>query len=520
MMNLKDLKRQLRRAVIDHVSDVLIDKHAPLLRLTNAASEGNQRETQKSALEFETYDQNLRNVAELACQLSTDVEGIKDVRYLAQQLEKTSKEVLFAAYILAEYPDCKKSQESLQLFKNNWIRNCDLLTSAIDNLMDVNDFLAVTEKHLESDCVELLLGYREPNYHAFKSSSNKILGRCHRIGEVVDEYLQSLSPSSNSEAIKNAIRALRSESLTNFKDVSNNFNVQDNSLDESELIASYDAIFKDIKDIRTAVLKSRNFDEVDSDNEYDEDAMTTTGHDSKSQISDGENLSKAIKKMNLDERKKIEGQMAVFSVVRKNFVDEVCKWDENGNDIILIAKQMCKIMTDMTAFTRNAGPYKKTSDIIKAAQEISSLGKRLRELAQIISDESVESFTKKDLTGYISSIDMLCTQLLITSRVKANVEQTGGDFKVINLDSVISLIQNGKNLLDVVVSTVKSAYIASTKHRDKTSNKPRFEWKMAPPQKISIIKQQETKRRHDIIRKESMKIQKAPMSILQEFSGN
>lgn len=31
---------------------------------------------------------------------------------------------------------------------------------------------------------------------------------------------------------------------------------------------------------------------------------------------------------------------------------EVSKWDDSGNDIIVLAKQMCMIMMEMTDFTR------------------------------------------------------------------------------------------------------------------------------------------------------------------------
>ena len=31
---------------------------------------------------------------------------------------------------------------------------------------------------------------------------------------------------------------------------------------------------------------------------------------------------------------------------------EVAKWDDSGNDIIVMAKQMCMIMMEMTDFTR------------------------------------------------------------------------------------------------------------------------------------------------------------------------
>ncbi|VDK50075.1 unnamed protein product [Gongylonema pulchrum] len=102
-------------------------------------------------------------------------------------------------------------------------------------------------------------------------------------------------------------------------------------------------------------------------------------------------------------------------------------------------------------------------DVIKAAQEISDAGAKLNSLAKQIGDESVESETKKDLFAYLQRITLYCQQLNITSRVKADVQQVGNELIVSGLESAMSLIQTARNLLNAVVLTVKSAYIASTK---------------------------------------------------------
>ena len=44
--------------------------------------------------------------------------------------------------------------------------------------------------------------------------------------------------------------------------------------------------------------------------------------------------------------------MEVFRVEKRKFDLEVSKWDDTGNDIIVLAKHMCMIMMEMTDFTR------------------------------------------------------------------------------------------------------------------------------------------------------------------------
>lgn len=47
-------------------------------------------------------------------------------------------------------------------------------------------------------------------------------------------------------------------------------------------------------------------------------------------------------------------------VVQTKFEREVGKWDDAGNDIIVLAKYMCMIMMEMTDFTRHVYCSQKT----------------------------------------------------------------------------------------------------------------------------------------------------------------
>ena len=96
---------------------------------------------------------------------------------------------------------------------------------------------------------------------------------------------------------------------------------------------------------------------------------------------------------------------------------EVSKWDDNGNDIIVLAKHMCLIMMEMTDFTRGKGPLQTTMAVITAAKKLSEAGTKLDDLAKKIADQCPESNTKKDLLAYLERIGLYCHQLNITSKV-------------------------------------------------------------------------------------------------------
>ena len=71
---------------------------------------------------------------------------------------------------------------------------------------------------------------------------------------------------------------------------------------------------------------------------------------------------------------------SIWSVENEMF--QVSKWDDKGNDIIVLAKHMCMIMMEMTDFTRGKGPLKTTMDVINAAKKISEAGTKLDKLAR------------------------------------------------------------------------------------------------------------------------------------------
>lgn len=53
-----------------------------------------------------------------------------------------------------------------------------------------------------------------------------------------------------------------------------------------------------------------------------------------------------------EDREKILQQVEIFRSEKSKFDREVAKWDDTGNDIIVLAKHMCMIMMEMTDFTR------------------------------------------------------------------------------------------------------------------------------------------------------------------------
>lgn len=469
----KDLRRHLRRAVVDHVSDAFLDLSTPLLILIDAAKRRDTDATTQAGQLFLDHANKLVDVAHLVCEMSSDVEGVRIIRFTANQLRNLAPQVVNAAQLLCARGDSKAAQENMEVFRDIWQDKTRLLTMAIDSIMTLDDFLAVSEAHIVEDAMTGLQAIHEGDGDMLDRASGAIRGRSLRVCSAVDAEMDALLPSTYTERVKLATRKLRDEMLsqyafraeavvTRLEACGSNSTQEERDRDSDEFINACTLVHDAVKEIRNALLVNRHPEDVDSDNEYEDDGQTNV-YDNASRASEGDNQQRIMRRLPEEEKKKIQEQIDVFKITQTKFEREVAKWDESGNDIIVLAKHMCMIMTDMTDFTRGHGPLKTTMDVIRAAQEISVDGSKLNALAKQIGDESVDSNTKADLFAYLSRITLYCQQLNICSKVKADVQQIGNDVVVSGLESAMSLIQTARNLLGAVVLTVKAAYIASTK---------------------------------------------------------
>lgn len=87
-------RRQLRKAVVDHVSDSFLEADGPLLMLISSAQQGKEQEVEEFAQMFTEHANKLVEVANLACSMSNNDDGVKMVRYAASQIENLCPQVL------------------------------------------------------------------------------------------------------------------------------------------------------------------------------------------------------------------------------------------------------------------------------------------------------------------------------------------------------------------------------------------------------------------------------------------
>ncbi|XP_057306663.1 catenin alpha-2-like isoform X2 [Hydractinia symbiolongicarpus] len=187
-----------------------------------------------------------------------------------------------------------------------------------------------------------------------------------------------------------------------------------------------------------------------------------------------------------EEKAKINKLAEGLTVEKNRLITEVNKWDEQGNDIIVLAKRMCMVMMDMSDFARGSGPLKTTMDVVRAAEKIAKYGAQMNKLASEIAEMCPHSHTRSDLLAYLQRIALYSHQLTITARVKSDVHMISGEVIMSGAENATSLIEAAKNLMNAVILTLKASYIASTKHR--TDGLQVVSWRMRAPEKKPLFK--------------------------------
>lgn len=89
----RDLRRVLRKAVVDHVCDQFLEPHLPLQLLVEAARSGDEDRVEECQQLLRDHAAKLVEVAQLACSMSNNEDGVKMVRHAAQQIEQLCPQV-------------------------------------------------------------------------------------------------------------------------------------------------------------------------------------------------------------------------------------------------------------------------------------------------------------------------------------------------------------------------------------------------------------------------------------------
>ncbi|XP_072195710.1 catenin alpha-3 isoform X1 [Excalfactoria chinensis] len=549
----RDLRRQLRKAIIDHISDSFLDTTVPLLVLIEAAKNGREKEIKEYAAIFREHTSRLVEVANLACSLSTNEDGMKIVQMAANHLETLCPQVINAALALSARPKSQVVKNNMEMYRSIWENHIHVLTEAVDDITSIDDFLAVSESHILEDVNKCIIALREQNADDLDRAAGAIRGRASRVAHIVSGEMDNYEPGAYTERVMKNVQYLTKSVIPEFISQVNIAleSLSKNTLhlfDDNQFVDVSKKIYDTIHNIRCSVMMIRTPEELEDVSDLEED------HDARSRTSiqtEGKTDRAKMTQLPEAEKEKIAEQVADFKKVKSKLDAEIEIWDDTSNDIIVLAKRMCVIMMEMTDFTSShrrqpevplvqtssqypqkchgpsckggRGPLKNTSDVINAAKMISESGSRMDILARLIANQCPDQSCKQDLLAYLEQIKLYSHQLKICSQVRAEIQNLGGELIMSALDSVTSLIQAAKNLMNAVVQTVKMSYIASTKIiKIQSPTGPRHPvvmWRMKAPEKKPLIKREKPEEIYAAVRKGSAKKRIHPVQVMSEFKG-
>uniref|UniRef100_A0A8B9QZS8 Catenin alpha 3 n=1 Tax=Anas platyrhynchos TaxID=8839 RepID=A0A8B9QZS8_ANAPL len=514
-----------KKSIIDHISDSFLDTTVPLLVLIEAAKNGREKEIKEYAAIFREHTSRLVEVANLACSLSTNEDGMKIVQMAANHIETLCPQVINAALALSARPKSQVVKNNMEMYRSTWENHIHVLTEAVDDITSIDDFLAVSESHILEDVNKCIIALREQNADNLDRAACAIRGRASRVAHIVSGEMDNYEPGTYTEGVMKNVQYLTKNVIPEFI---SQVNIALESLskntvhlfDDNQFVDVSKKVYDTIHNIRCSVMMIRTPEELEDVSDLEED------HEARSRTSvqtEGKTDRAKMTQLPEAEKEKIAEQVADFKKVKSKLDAEIEIWDDTSNDIIVLAKRMCVIMMEMTDFTRGRGPLKNTSDVINAAKMISESGSRMDVLARLIANQCPDQSCKQDLLAYLEQIKLYSHQLKICSQVKAEIQNLGGELIMSALDSVTSLIQAAKNLMNAVVQTVKMSYIASTKIiKIQSPTGPRHPvvmWRMKAPEKKPLIKREKPEEIYAAVRKGSAKKRIHPVQVMSEFRG-
>ena len=318
--------------------------------------------------------------------------------------------MISAARVLTVRKESEVAHQNMAGFKSDWEEAVQVLTQAVDNIVTIEDFLAVSESQILEDVRDSCIALRERDLERLTKLSKSVEARTVRISEVVQAEMEKYEPGLYTETVLEAVRVLQTRHVPQFVGevelaVETLLEVPARVMEDKEMIDCSRQVCDGVREVRRVVM-------LGLEEESSEAGETT-------ERSDNDLSVETMRQLPEQERSKILEKVEEIKTEHGNFEKEVRRWEkeEEDNQLIVLAKIMLEIVMEMTNFTEGVGPIKTSREMIRAAQRISSVGAQLDKVARRVADQCEQPRTKKDLLAYLQRIALYCHQLNMCSKV-------------------------------------------------------------------------------------------------------
>jgi len=499
-----ELSKLVRDCLAGSIADTFLRTDAPLVSLIEAAEAGDIEETDSRSVIFLGHNAKIVEVSNTACTMAADPEKIKIVRLCAGKLSEIGEQVSHAAKTTADHPGSAFAKENMYLLRDMWLQQVKILTEAVDDITNIDDYLKACEKRIKADTNRAVDAMQQKNVTEVHRAAITIRMRVKRADDVIMADIEDNKPPAPYVVkVKKCLTQFKANDLSHFLNHINYVvkSADGSPVDDKAFRESTRQVYKGFRNLRRTV-RRRNPNASVSDSETDEEeeiievaeqVAEVVAFNEKPDVDyylpTAKTASTLMKTLTSEQKKNLNTLVEGLTVDKERLLSEVSKWEEQGNEIIVLAKKMCMIMMDLSDFTRGTGPLRSGMDVINAVERIAKYGNQMTKLVNQVSIECPQSHTRSDLVAYIHQIALYSHQLKLTAKVKADVQMIGGEqvWTAIGAETAKSLIETARNLMSSVMLTVRACYIASTKHRSTSMTSSTVNWHMTAPDKISLI---------------------------------
>ncbi|GAB6031139.1 myosin 3, variant 4 [Chamberlinius hualienensis] len=168
--------------------------------------------------------------------------------------------------------------------------------------------------------------------------------------------------------------------------------------------------------------------------------------------------SKPLKPISLDseEQAKIAKSGLEMKLITSEMDAETEKWEESDSDVVKRAKAMSAMAFAMYQFTRGEGALKTTQDLFTQAEFFAEEANKLYKVVRQFSYQVPGGQNKKELLEYLDKVPTFVQQLQFTVK-----NPTVG--KAATFTKVDNVIQETKNLMNVISKVVTTCFVCATK---------------------------------------------------------
>ncbi|KAI3389490.1 hypothetical protein SNEBB_004227 [Seison nebaliae] len=184
---MSSLHNELRRGIADQVSD-LFGTNDLLLMVDELVNYALKSPT--SNIGTDMIDEQLKRmfiILNNACNVNDRGDGNRLCQMAFHRLDMTIKQLLSSIQTLIVRPKSKVAQENVSGWRTNLSSLYKTFVRAIDGIVNIHDFLAITESHIWEDVHHIVRCLEEGNVEGIRRNAMLIRGRALRSANIVNE---------------------------------------------------------------------------------------------------------------------------------------------------------------------------------------------------------------------------------------------------------------------------------------------------------------------------------------------